>query len=115
MKLVDGGEVRDDVWELLLINSRTPDLLDGDLRAMLGSTQIGAERVMALVDELGVTAYLSYLDGVLDHADRRMRAAVAGLPDGVLLRRGSQRQRLLRKNGHCHPRRPHGQRRCDGR
>jgi len=83
MKLIDQGEVRDDVWELLLINSRTPELLDGDLLAMLGSTQIGAERVIALVDELGVEAYLKYLDGVLDHADRRMRSAIAELPDGV--------------------------------
>jgi N-methylhydantoinase B len=83
MKLVDQGEVRDDVWEMLLINSRTPELLDGDLRAMLGSTQIGAERVTALVDELGVAPYLHYLDGVLEHADRRMRAAVAELPDGT--------------------------------
>ena len=83
MKLIDRGELRDDVWELLLINSRTPELLDGDLRAMLGSTQIGAERVIALTEELGVEPYLSYLDGVLDHADRRMRAAVAELPDGT--------------------------------
>ena len=83
LRLVDEGHVRDDVWELLLINSRTPELLDGDLRAMLGSTQIGAERVVALTEELGVKAYLRYLDGVLDHADRRMRTAVAELPDGV--------------------------------
>ncbi|MFT5531240.1 MAG: N-methylhydantoinase A [Candidatus Poriferisodalaceae bacterium] len=83
MRLVDQGEVRDDVWELLLINSRTPELLDGDLLAMLGSTQIGAERVIGLADELGVDSYLSYLDGVLDHADRRMRGAIAELPDGV--------------------------------
>ena len=83
LKLVDQGEVRDDVWELLLINSRTPELLDGDLRAMLGSTQIGSERVTALTEELGISSYLRYLDGVLDHAERRMRAAVGDLPDGV--------------------------------
>lgn len=83
MKLVDTGEVRDDLWEMLLINSRTPELLDGDLRAMLGSTEIGAQRVIALVDELGVMPYLRYLDGVLDHANRRMRAAVSALPDGT--------------------------------
>lgn len=83
MKLVDQGEIRDDVWELLLINSRTPELLDGDLRAMLGSTQIGAERVMALTAELGIAPYLQYLAGVLDHADRRMRTAIAELPDGT--------------------------------
>lgn len=83
MKLIDQGEIRDDVWEMLLINSRTPELLDGDLMAMLGSTQIGAERVISLTHELGVIAYLRYLDGVLDHADRRMRAAVTELPDGI--------------------------------
>ncbi len=82
-KLVDRGEVRDDLWKLLLINSRTPELLDGDLRAMSGSTRIGAERVAALIDELGLDSYRDHLDGVLDHAEARMCAAVAALPDGV--------------------------------
>jgi N-methylhydantoinase B len=82
MKLVDRGTLRDDVWELLLLNSRTAELLDGDLRAMLGSTRIGAERVRALADELGLEPYLDYLAGILDHADRRFREAVRALPDG---------------------------------
>ena len=82
MRLIEEGRVREDLWELLLINCRTPELLDGDLLAMLGSTQIGGERVVALAAELGVDAYLSYLNGVLDHADRRMRSAVLALPDG---------------------------------
>ena len=83
MKLVDRGEVRDDLWKLLLINSRTAELLDGDLRAMLGSTEVGAARVGALVEELGLASYFEHLAGVLDHADARMREAVAALPDGT--------------------------------
>jgi len=82
LKLVEAGVVRDDLWELLLINCRTPELLDGDLLAMIGSTRIGGERVRALVNELGQADYLRYLDGVLDHADRRLRAAISALPDG---------------------------------
>ena len=85
LKLVEGGQVREDLWELLMINSRTPELLDGDLLAMLGSTRIGGERVTALVNELGPKSYLNYLDGVLEHADRRMRAAIKQLPNGVYL------------------------------
>ena len=85
MKLIDRGEVRDDIWKLLLINSRTSDLLDGDLRAMLGSTRVGAERVAELVGELGLASYFDHLAGVLDHAEARMRAAVAELPDGTYL------------------------------
>jgi N-methylhydantoinase A len=83
LKLAERGVIREDLWELLLLNSRTDDLLDGDLRAMLGSTQIGAERVAALVEELGLDGYLGYLAGICDHADRRFREAIAALPDGV--------------------------------
>lgn len=82
LKLIEAGQTREDLWQLLLINCRTPELLDGDLRAMIGSTRIGAERVAALVDELGVEATHNYFEGILDHADRRFRADLAGLPDG---------------------------------
>ena len=85
MKLVDRGEVRDDLWKLLLLNSRTADLLDGDLRAMLGSTEVGAQRVAALVHEFGLESYFEHLAGVLDHAEARMRDAIRALPDGVYL------------------------------
>ena len=83
LKLIEGGAVRDDLWELLLINCRTPELLDGDLLAMIGSTRIGAERVIALATELGIDDYQAYLDGVLNHGERRLRAAIAALPDGT--------------------------------
>ena len=82
LKLVESSATRDDVWRLLLLNTRTPQLLDGDLRAMLGSTRIGAERIIELVDELGIDQGRAYFDGILDHAERRFRAAVAKLPDG---------------------------------
>ena len=83
LKLIEAGRVRTDLWELLLLNCRTPELLDGDLLAMAGSTRIGAERVAAVVDDLGLDRYFAHLDGILDHADRRMGQAIAGLPDGT--------------------------------
>ena len=52
---------------------------------MLGSTQVGAERVAELAGELGLDSYFEHLAGVLDHADARMRAAIADLPDGTYL------------------------------
>jgi len=83
LRIVDAGELRDDVWRLLLLNSRTPDLLDGDLRAMLGSTRIGADHLVEMIDDLGLDTALAAFDGVCAHADRRFRDAVAGLPDGT--------------------------------
>jgi N-methylhydantoinase B len=83
LKLVDRGETRDDLWQLLMINTRCPELLDGDLRAMMGSTQIGADQVVDLVSKVSIEQAKGYFAGILDHADRRFRAAVSALPDGV--------------------------------
>ena len=83
LRLVEAGKTRGDLWKLLLLNTRTPHLLEGDLRAMLGSTRIGMERVAALAEELGPGDALRYFAGVLDHADRCVRAEIAALPDGV--------------------------------
>jgi N-methylhydantoinase B len=83
LRLMERGKIRRDLWSLLLLNSRCADLLDGDLQAMLGSTQIGAEQIVALGDDLGPSQSACYLEGILDYADRRMRATIADLPDGV--------------------------------
>lgn len=83
LKLVERGVTRADLWRLLLINTRCPELLDGDLRAMLGSTRIGAEQIAALVAEHGRDAALACFAAVLAHGERRLRNAIAALPHGT--------------------------------
>ncbi|MER9426798.1 hydantoinase B/oxoprolinase family protein [Mesorhizobium sp. M0317] len=82
LRLVQRGNIRDDLWKLLLLNSRCPDLLDGDLRAMLGSTKTGADRVSAIIDEVGVATATELFEGILDHGERVMRSVIAELPNG---------------------------------
>jgi len=83
VRVLDQGRVRSDLWQLILLNSRTPELLDGDLQAMIGATRVGADRIVALGEELGRNAIAGIFDAVLDHADARFRQVIAGLPDGV--------------------------------
>ncbi len=83
LRLVEKGQTRRDVWDLLLLNSRTPDLLDGDLRAMLGSTRIGMERLEGLVADMGGDEAMAAFEGILDHGDRMLRSCIARLPDGT--------------------------------
>ncbi len=83
LRLIERGVVRKDLWQLLLLNTRCPDLLDGDLHAMLGSTQIGCRQSAQLVAELGVDTSFAYFAAILDHADRSMRAMITALPDGT--------------------------------
>lgn len=85
LRIIEDGVVRDDLWRLLLLNSRCPDLLDGDLRAMIGSTAIGAGRIANLAGEVGFDRALQMLGGILDHAETTVRAAIAELPNGRYL------------------------------
>ncbi|MDI1285944.1 MAG: hydantoinase B/oxoprolinase family protein [Reyranella sp.] len=87
LKLIEGGtkggKMREDLWRLLMLNTRLPEAQDGDLRAMIGSTRIGAERLAALVEELGADQADQFFEGVLDHADRRFRTCIDRLAPGV--------------------------------
>ncbi|MBI2767205.1 MAG: hydantoinase B/oxoprolinase family protein [Chloroflexi bacterium] len=83
LKLIERGRTRDDLWQLLMLNTRLPEALDGDLRAMIGSTRIGADRLAALVEELGSDRAGDFFEGVLAHADRRFRSCIDRLAEGV--------------------------------
>lgn len=83
LRLVERGRVRDDLWHLLLLNTRMPHYLDGDLRAMLGSTRIGGEMVAGTLADLAPGERRGYLEGILDHGERLMRDAIRELPDGT--------------------------------
>lgn len=83
LKLIERGRVREDLWRLLMLNTRLPEAQDGDLRAMIGSTQIGAERLAALVEELGAARADEFFEGVLAHADRRFQTCIDRLAEGT--------------------------------
>ncbi|MGY8997844.1 MAG: hydantoinase B/oxoprolinase family protein, partial [Alphaproteobacteria bacterium] len=70
LKLYRRGEVCEDLWQLLLLNCRTPDLIEGDLRAMVGSTEIGKDRLEAIARDLGVDQAHACFRGILDHGER---------------------------------------------
>lgn len=74
VKLVEKGTIRDDLWNMLLANTRCPELLDGDLRAMIGSTDVGAGQIREFVADVGADAVPAYFHAILDHGDQRMRA-----------------------------------------
>jgi N-methylhydantoinase B/oxoprolinase/acetone carboxylase alpha subunit len=63
-----------EVRAVLLANTRTPEERAGDLDAQVGANRRGVERLAALGG--------APLAAVLEHGERRMRAALDALPDG---------------------------------
>ena len=82
LRLVEKCRTREDLWQLLILNSRMPHFMDGDLRAMLGSTEIGRELVVETMQRFGLEEARQCFSGVLDHGDALLREAIQQLPDG---------------------------------
>ncbi|WP_435145801.1 hydantoinase B/oxoprolinase family protein [Halobaculum sp. P14] len=76
------GEVRDDVLSMILANVRTPEERRGDLRAQIAANATGRRRLREVAREHG-DDFAPALDAIKDYSERRMRAEIRDLPDGV--------------------------------
>jgi N-methylhydantoinase B len=67
----------------LVVRMRQPEQRRADLRAQLAAGRAGCRRLVELADRIGVTGLQEATEAVMDYAERRTRACLADLPDGV--------------------------------
>lgn len=79
VKLYEAGRLRRDVWELFLLNSRTPHFSEGDLRAQVAGNARGAARVIELYARYGADAMETAIAEMLDATERRIRARMRSI------------------------------------
>lgn len=80
--LVRGGVLRDDVFDMVLQNTRLVSSQDGDLRAQLNALDVGERRLRALVEERGVASLRQAIDELADRSEQQMRSYLRRIPDG---------------------------------
>ncbi|WP_236793470.1 hydantoinase B/oxoprolinase family protein [Amycolatopsis sp. GM8] len=83
IKLVEGGEPRRDILDIITRNSRYPDLVHGDLFAMIACVREGQARLDAVIERYGLATFRAARDDVFAQTERMERAAVAAIADGV--------------------------------
>jgi N-methylhydantoinase B len=71
-----------DVDAIMRANSRTPEELMGDIRAQIGCTRVGSDRLLGLIEEYGLDVILASFGALQDRAERLFRAELEALPDG---------------------------------
>lgn len=82
MRLYSRGQLNSEVMELLLLNMRLPDERRGDLNAQVAACHLGVDRMKALFARYGMTTLADAFAEILARTDRRMKAAIAQIPDG---------------------------------
>jgi len=83
IKLMSGGKINRDVWDLVLYNVRTPLEREGDLAAMLGANRTGERRLMEIVAKYGWKEVSRFVTEILNYSERMTRHAIASIPNGT--------------------------------
>ena len=82
VKLVQRGEIVDDVFRLVLEQIRSKRETAGDFRAQIAANNTGIRRIVDLLDQKGTETVAYYINELLDYTERRARAEIAALPQG---------------------------------
>jgi N-methylhydantoinase B len=83
VRLYRRDERQDDVWDLILLNLRLRDAVEGDLHCQIGAATIGERELIAMLDAFGVEPVLEAVELQLAASARHMRSEIARWPDGV--------------------------------
>ena len=84
VRLVKEGEFVEDVYQLLLRNTRFPAYLDGDVRACISACSLGVRRVQELIAHYGVERVLAGCERVMEQSREWGRRILDQLlPDGT--------------------------------
>ncbi|MEI7760236.1 MAG: hydantoinase B/oxoprolinase family protein [Thermoleophilia bacterium] len=89
VKVVEGGQIVDDVFALILAQIRSKHETAGDFRAQIAANATGARRLQALVGRHGHETIVTTMRDLLDYTERRTRAEIAALPHGIYEAEGS--------------------------
>ena len=82
VKLIEGGELRQDIIDILRANSRLPSSLYGDLNAQINALDLGERRLATLLEEYGADIVREAFQELQDRAAKLMRSNISELPNG---------------------------------
>ena len=83
IKIIERGEPIKPVMDIIRINSRMPDVLEGDLWAAIASVRIGARRLEELARKYGVDVFSAAMSSFMDFGEQVSRRELKGLPKGT--------------------------------
>jgi N-methylhydantoinase B len=82
LKIVDRGNLRQDVWDTILNMVRGPEMVALDLRSMIACNNVAKDRMVALVEKYGLPTFQETCKSLVAQSESRLRERLRELPDG---------------------------------
>jgi N-methylhydantoinase B len=77
------GIPNEDVFRLIQTNTRVPDAVLGDIRAMIAGVRAGSQRLLDVIDKYGQKTMLGAMEEILGQGEKMARAALSRIPNGT--------------------------------
>ncbi len=82
VKLIEGGQVVDDVFRLILANIRSPAQTAGDIRAQIAAIMLGQKRMEQTIERFGQATVTEFTHELIEYTHRWARQEISKLPSG---------------------------------
>ncbi len=82
IKIIDRGELRQDLWDTILNMVRSPEMVALDLRSMIACNNVARERMLALIDKYGTKTVDEACAALIDQSEVKLRERLRELPSG---------------------------------
>lgn len=83
IKIISKGKPIRPVMDIIKVNSRMPDVLEGDVWAAIASVRVGSKRLVELASKYGVPTFENAMSSFMDYGEQVSRAELANLPKGT--------------------------------
>ncbi len=83
VRIISEGVPIRSMFEVIKVNSRMPDVLEGDVWAAIASVRIGTKRLQDLAGKYGVTTFMEAMASFMDFGEKACVAELAKLPKGT--------------------------------
>ena len=77
------GVVQPIIEEFIAANCRVPEMVLGDLHAIVGTHRVGIRRIQEFLDDYGLDDIRELSAAIQDKSEAALREAISALPDGI--------------------------------
>jgi N-methylhydantoinase B len=82
IKIIDRGELRQDLWDTVLNMVRSPEMVALDLRSMIACNNVARARMRALIDKYGTKTVDEACAALINQSEVKLRERLRELPNG---------------------------------
>jgi N-methylhydantoinase B len=88
VKLFRAGKQSDEIYRMLMANTRVPKMLAGDLNAEIVGVRAGAVALLGVIERHGLQTFRSSVERMFDHGEAVVRSYFEKIPDGTYVGHG---------------------------